>query len=445
MPFGCALALVIVGLAGTLIRKPRPASIVGLLLLCAGAGAISGSRFVPNPSIVGAAHSVPRCQIHGAVVDDAGGLGTLVSVHTLDCGAIVSNKGSVFLDGTGFRLGSGVTGWGTLIPLSDDSFGRARARYGAAGQLTRTDIDVAPPTSPWWRAAAYLRESLERATSEVPGEQGALLRGLTIGDVEDVSPGTLQSMKRSGLTHLVAVSGENVAIVLGVIALLVSPLSHRLRIAACAAALAMFVLVVGPEASVLRAAAMGWIGLLGLFLGRRTQPLYLVAIACLILIGIRPPLVGSVGFILSVAATIGIVLWAGTLADASRLPKAVALPVGVTAAAQIAVAPILIVSFGQISLVGLVANVLAVPAVAPATVLGFVAGGVGLVAPHIGALAAAGAAPFAGWILLVADRLGTPSWAMVEVPRWIGLAAAVPITIVAIRSIVAATGDTVST
>ena len=438
-----ALLMVGSGVVATSIRKPAAVSLAGLVLTAGGAGVLSAARFAPDAELLAATHSVPRCRVAGEVADDAGGLGVLIRIDRLECSDGSISRGAVFVDDSSLVLGSSVTGMGTLVPLGDDPFGRARARYGAAGELVDPDLETSPPRSPWWRAAASVRRSLILVTRDLPEDAGALLRGLTIGDVDDVSPEVIASMKRAGLTHLVAVSGENVAIVLGVVSLLVTPLGHRVRVGILAAALAMFVLVVGPEASVLRAAAMGWIGLLGLVLGRRTEPLFLVGLAVLILVGFRPLLVGSAGFILSIAATIGIVLWASRVARWSRLPAAIALPVGVTTAAQVAVAPVLIVCFGQVSAVGIPANVLAAPAVPAATVLGFVAGAVGLVAPWAGTLVAAGAAPFAGWILFVARAFGSSPGATIALPAWVGLVAAVPILFLAVRSVALATGDNV--
>lgn len=441
---GETLWLGIVGVIALTVRRPKAISLFGLVAGGIAAGILSAARFAPDTDIVQAAHSVPRCDIQGTVTDEAGGLGTLIRVETMRCGATEIRAGSVFVRRADLSLGSSVSGGGTLVPLGTDSFGRARARYGAAGELTNEDLETSPPTSPWWRAALTIRRSLTQVTDGLPSESGALLRGLTIGDVDDLSPDAIEMMRRAGLTHLVAVSGENVAIVLGVVSLAATALSHRIRVALCAAFLIFFVLVVGPEASVLRAAAMGGIGLVGLMLGRRTQPLYLLGLASLVLIVIRPLLVFSAGFLLSVAATLGIVLWADRIARRMPVPRPVAVPVSITAAAQLAVAPILIVLFRQVSVVGVLANVLAVPAVAPATVLGFVAATVGVVVPPLGRLAAAGAAPFAAWILLVADRLGSPAWASVALPSGAGVVIAVPLAVVAIRSVLAATGDNVA-
>lgn len=216
-----------------------------------------------------------------------------------------------------------------------------------------------------------------------------------------------------------SLSGTNVTIVVGAAALAVSRLALRTRVIACAAALGLYVAVVGPEPSVLRAATMGGIALVALAGGRRTEPLHALGVALIVVLALRPGLVFSVGLHLSAAATAGIVLFAGRLARRmSGLPRAVALVLAVTLAAQVAVAPVLIGVFGELSVVAPLANLLAAPAVAPATVLGLGGAVAGSVWPAAGVLLARAAEPFVGWILAVGRTTGGWSGASLEVPRW---------------------------
>ncbi|HET7482400.1 MAG TPA: ComEC/Rec2 family competence protein [Actinomycetota bacterium] len=425
-----------------ILRSPRHVSLLALVVLCSGVGALSASRFAPDPNLVSLARSVPRCRLEGTVIESSG-LGSFVQIQSAVCGDAITSEGVVVLDDEDVDLGAVVEGTGTLIPLDASTFDRARERFGASARLVG-DLTVSPPVSPLWRVTWGLRRGFARATEAAPPAAGALLRGLTIGDVSDLPAADLESLRRAGLTHLVAVSGENVAIVLAAVATVIRGLAARLRVLLCGAALGAFVAVVGPDASVLRAAVMGALGLLALAIGRRTNPVNLVALATLILFAMRPPLVYSVGFLLSVAATLGIVLWAPGIARLSRLPGPVALPVAVTAAAQAAVAPILIVTFGELSLVGLVANVIAAPAVAPATVLGLLSALLAQIAPSAARVVAVGAAPFSEWILGVARVAGSLPWAMVPVPWPVGAGLAVFVVVGMIRSALAATGDTVS-
>ena len=215
--------------------------------------------------------------------------------------------------------------------------------------------------------------------------------------------------------------GSNVAIVVGVVALAVARLGLRARVLACAGALGLYLLVVGPEASVLRAATMGGITLLAMSVGRRTEPLHALGLALIVVLTLRPGLVFSVGLHLSAAATAGIVVFAGPLSRwMDRCPRLVALALAVTLAAQIAVAPVLVGTFGELSLVAPLANLLAAPAVAPATVLGLGAAATGTVWPAAGALCARLADPFVAWILGVGRTTGAWPWASLQVPEWLG-------------------------
>jgi competence protein ComEC len=228
------------------------------------------------------------------------------------------------------------------------------------------------------------------------------------------------------------VSGTNVAIVLGAVVLAAAPLPHKLRVVLCGLGLVLFVLVVGPEPSVLRAAVMGAIGLVALAWGRRAEPLHALGLALLVVLAFRPSLSSSVGLQLSVAATAGIVLWSPSLAHRLRvLPRVVALGLAATVAAQVAVAPLLVGTFGQLSLAGPLANLLAMPAVAPATVLGVGAALIGTVSELGGVAAARVAEPFSAWILFVGNGIGDLSWSAVELPRATAWMAAAPLLVAA--------------
>jgi competence protein ComEC len=129
-----------------------------------------------------------------------------------------------------------------------------------------------------------------------------------------------------------------------------------------------------------------------------------------------------VGLHLSAAATAGIVLWARPLAASmQRLPGLVAVPLAVTIAAQVAVAPLLALTFEEVSVVAPAANLLAAPVVPFATVIGLGAGVAGAVMPAVGELIGALASPAAGWILFVSHSLGGVHWASADVPQWAGV------------------------
>jgi competence protein ComEC len=334
-------------------------------------------------------------------------------------------------------LGAAIRAEGWLIPLGEDAFDDARRRLGAQAAFDPVERSVDPPRSALFTAAASIRRGLVDATRPLDPRRAGLLRGLAIGDESGLDGHTEDTFRATGLSHLLAVSGSNVAIVVATVSAGAAALGLRTRLSLCALGLGLFVLVVGPEPSVLRAAVMGGIGLATLAAGRRAEPLHALGLALVILFGLRPGIVFSVGLHLSVAATAGIVLWSQRLA--ARLEpfvgRAIALALGATLAAQAAVAPLLAGVFGELSVVAPAANLVAVPAVPPATVLALAAGLAGVVSPGAGAALGRAAEPFAAWILGVADVAGRLSWAAVEVPTWTGIALAPPLLAAALAAV----------
>lgn len=301
----------------------------------------------------------------------------------------------------------------------------------------------APPGAETWDVgiATTYRTSLEASLDEAPADAGALLAGLTIGDTSGVDDPTTETFRRSGLSHLVAVSGSNVAMVLAAIAIVTVRLPMMVRGGIGLGGLALYVVVVGPEPSVLRAAAMGVVGLIAYMAGRDAASLNSLGIALIAVLAGKPDLLFSIGLHLSAAATLGIVVWSrGIERWFRRIPSLLRAPIAITLSAQIAVAPLLVIAFESLSVVAPVSNVLAAPAVPPATVVGLLSGLVGLVALEGGRLLAAVAAPFAQWILWVADETSGWSWASVNVPAAWGWAMAVPVGVAAVAGAVARVG-----
>lgn len=408
---------------GCLCVRRRPAvSFVGLVAAAASCGVLAGGpQHDPTP-LQAMAPRIPRCDITGRLLEHSGGLGSLVAADELVCDAFrpVNDAGILVLDRPDAEVGALIRLSGWLLPLSSsDPFDVARRRLGAQASLSPIEAEVIAPPAGAHALAARVRGGLARAMMGMDGDRAALLSGLTTGETHGTSASTEELVRRAGLSHLVAVSGSNVAIVVGTVALAVARLGLRARILVCAGALALYVLVVGPEASVLRAATMGGIALLALGAGRRTEPLHALGLALIVVLALRPGLVFSVGLHLSAAATAGIVLFAGPLSRRlSRVPRPVALALGVTLAAQVAVAPVLVGVFGELSVVAPLANLLVAPAVAPATVLGLVAATTGAIWPAAGAISARLAEPFVAWILAVGRTTGGWSWASLQVPEW---------------------------
>jgi competence protein ComEC len=270
------------------------------------------------------------------------------------------------------------------------------------------------------RAAA----ALGRGTSS---RAAALLRGFVLGEADRIDPATVTDFRRSGLAHLLAVSGENVLL----LALLAAPLLGlaglplRLRLWLLLALIALYVAVTGAGPSIQRAGVMGAAGVVAALAGRPRSRWYAMLLAAAITLAANPRATGDPGWQLSFAAVIGIMVLARPVREtlllaapgrAGRLRTALAEGAAVTIAATIATAPLIGADFGVASLTTLPANLLALPAVAPVMWLGMIVAALGqLPWLPVEPLTALGGA-LAGYVAQVADWLGSPSWAQVGVP-----------------------------
>jgi competence protein ComEC len=248
--------------------------------------------------------------------------------------------------------------------------------------------------------ADRLRRWLRRASAPgLGGERRAVLEGVVLGDGNGLSPSLQTSFRRSGLYHLLAVSGQNVVLlaagVLGLGVLLGIPRAWG-HVAALTA-IGAYVLAVGPQASVIRAAVAGaavsvaWLG------ARERDPWHVLLLAAVVLLAWNPYTVFDPGFQLSFAAVVAIFVAAGPatrVLEGYPVPRKLALPVAISAVCSIATTPILWVQFGSVPLLGVLANALVEPAVAPLLGLALVTAAVDPVAPSVAAILAA----TNGWI-----------------------------------------------
>ncbi|MFY1578154.1 ComEC/Rec2 family competence protein [Verrucosispora sp. WMMD703] len=260
------------------------------------------------------------------------------------------------------------------------------------------------------RAAGRLRAGLQQACAPLPDDPGGLLPGLVVGDTSRLPDPVEEDFQATGMTHLNAVSGSNVAIVVGAVLLLArwARAGPALAVCFCGLALVGFVILVRPSPSVVRAATMGAIGLAALAAGRPRAAVPALAAAVAALVLVDPGLAGDPGFALSVLATGGLLLLAPSWRDGLRrrgVPPGAAEALAVPAAAQLACSPVIAGLTGTVSLVAVPANLLAVPAIAPATVLGVAAAVVSPIWPA-GAEAVAWLAHWPAWWLVLVARYG---------------------------------------
>ncbi|MFF7195864.1 ComEC/Rec2 family competence protein [Streptomyces sp. NPDC008079] len=298
---------------------------------------------------------------------------------------------------------------------------------------------LAPPSLPQ-RVAGRLRAGLREASRPLPADARALLPGLVVGDTTGLTPDLKAAFRATDLTHLTAVSGGNLTIVL---ILLIGPpgVAIRAERRGLAASLGLplrltallgtgltlgFVLVCRPDPSVLRAAACGLITLLAIGTGRRRSLLPALAAAVLLLVLYEPELARSYGFALSVLATGALLTLAPRWSEALRargVPPRLAEALAAAGAAQAVCGPVIVLLSARLSLVAVPCNLLAEPAVGPATVLGFGALALAPVAlPAARALAWLAGWP-TGWIAAVARHGAALPGAEVAWPGgWAGAA-----------------------
>jgi competence protein ComEC len=238
--------------------------------------------------------------------------------------------------------------------------------------------------------------------------------------VSRLDPQLRDDFRTTGLSHLVAVSGTNVAIVVGVVLLLARRAGLGLVGAPVVSSLALvgFVVLARPSPSVLRAAVMGVIALVALASGTRRAALPSLCAAVLVLVLLQPDLAAAPGFALSVLATAGLMILAPPWRTAlsARLPGWLADAVAVPAAAQIACGPVIVAISGTLGLLAVPANLLAVPAVAPATVLGVVTALIAPVSLPLAQLVAWLAYLPTAWLVLIAHTGATVPGAAVAWP-----------------------------
>ena len=224
------------------------------------------------------------------------------------------------------------------------------------------------------RVANGLRRTLARGAEVLSDRHASLLAGLTLGDDRDQPADMTDAFRAAGLTHILAVSGQNVAFVMVLVAPALSRLRFGPRLVITLAVLAGFALVTRFEPSVLRATAMAAVAAVGAALGRPASTLRVLALGVSGILLVDPLLATSLGFRLSVAGAAGIIVGAARLEPALPGPRWLAAPLSVTLAAQLAVAPLLVASFGAVPVASLPANLLALPAAGPVMVWGLTGG-----------------------------------------------------------------------
>jgi competence protein ComEC len=258
----------------------------------------------------------------------------------------------------------------------------------------------------------------------MPSREAELARGFVLGEDDGIDEATKEDFRRSGLSHLLAVSGENVTL----LALLAMPvlglfgIPMRERMLWVLGLIAVYVPVAGAGPSIQRAGVMGAIGVLATFGGRRSSRLYALALAAAVTLAVEPGVAGDIGWQLSFVAVLGILLLAtplrrgiGTRLGPGPWRRALAEGLAVTVAATLATAPLIAFHFETLSTTTLVANVMAMPAVAPAMWLGMCSAGLAQV-PGLPLEPLNGVnALLLAYITQIASWCAAPNWAELNV------------------------------
>ncbi len=350
--------LVVVGSAGCLmavaLRRPRVV-VLAVAVVALGRGAHAEARY--EPVATGS---------HGGWVTlvtdpEPGRFGTNAEVSLDDGTRVQLGAGWEHTRIGSFTAGTTVYVEGTLRSIDESDWARSRH---LAGRLSLDELGASRGVS-WWRLPSeWMRGAVQAGADRLPYEWQPLYTGLVIGDDRFQSKGQQARFRAVGLSHLLAVSGQNVAFVMAVAAPLLERLRWWPRLISRAGLLIVFALATRMEPSVLRATATAGASVWAVTSGARASGVRALSIAVSALMVIDPFLVWSVGFRLSVAASLGILVIGPVLDD--RLPGSETrfsswwrTPLTVTLGAQIGVTPLLASVFGPVALVSVPANLLA--------------------------------------------------------------------------------------
>jgi competence protein ComEC len=382
-----AITIVVLATALSVSMKTRPQNtnrsvvlLIGLALLftVAGASASIAETGSSPVEVVNQAknYSTIDCTVRVTKIDRFQALGEVKSKSLPTFLASVVFKDDVRAT---LKVGQRFEGPFRLKPSHRDSPKFVMVQTGSVQELARhmTWLDS-------------LRQTFASTARSITPDSGALVAGLAIGDDSALSGQMLARMKTLSLTHLTAVSGANCAIVIGGVFLLLKRSGSRrfTTLSLSLLALVLYVVVVGFEPSVIRAAVMASVVLLCSFAGRRVPPTIALSWAVILVLSLWPGMVTSLGFWLSVTATAAILLIAPALYKklSARMPAGLALGLAVVVSAQLWCLPMLVNLSGGLPTYSILANLLAEPLVAPVTVLGILALILSIVLPPLAAL-----------------------------------------------------------
>ena len=247
------------------------------------------------------------------------------------------------------------------------NYERYLMRYRVMSVMYDPSFEVLQRGSLGWRSLIYeLKERMEQRLNELFLEpEASFAAGLLLGSRKGMPPELADAFQKVGLTHIVAISGYNISLVIAAMFFLLSFLNLKLRVIVSSVAIFLFVILVGASAAVVRAGIMGTLTLWGLFSGRKSQAFFGLLWSGVLMVLMNPyTLVYDVGFQLSFASTLGLLIFNPILDE--LFPKWKKGEVFreaflLTLAAQITTLPLILFHFGRLSTVSVLANIFAAP------------------------------------------------------------------------------------
>lgn len=409
--------------------RARWLTVVGIVGLAVGIGLWRGAATAPAEGAASVASLVDGSEheLAGTIIDDPRPRGDRLQLVLGEVHARRDGHTAAFDDRLLVWLPRGIDASShdrlrisAELELAEDFDGFAYREYLARqgiGAIARArTAEVAPGPGGVGAALASVRAALLAGLNDlVPEPEAALGAGIVLGVRASIAPEINEAFATAGLTHVVAISGWNIAIVATLVGALVGPLARRpggrwTTAVVTATSVGGYVMLTGASPSVVRAALMAGAILVARLGGSRAHAASALALAALVMLLAAPPVLWDVGFQLSLLATAGLVWFGGSVER--RLPGWwpgwIREPIALTLAAQLTTLPVILVNFERLSLVAPIANVLVVPFVPIAMLFGAIASLVGLVdaalhVPLIGDLLAwfaGGAAWLTLWVIV---------------------------------------------
>jgi competence protein ComEC len=427
-------AAVLVGVASG--RRGAIVALTGVLVLAAGLGAWRHAASIEHPAgrlVVADLVDGQEHDLTGTVTDDPRPRADRIQVVLGDVVVVHAGRAQPVADRLLVWLPRGIDARSgdrlrvqARIDLAEDFDGFAYreylARQGVGGIVRARRAEVVAEASGPAALLAGLRSTLLGGlTAVVPEPEAALGAGILLGVRASIAPEVNASFATAGLTHVVAISGWNIAIVVALVGAALRPLERRpggrwTTAAVATGSVAGYVMLTGASPSVVRAALMAGALLIGRFSGSRAHASSALGLAALVMLVAAPAVLWDVGFQLSLLATAGLI-WFGRSIERrlERWPGWIREPVSLTLAAQLTTLPVVLLHFERLSLVAPLANVLVVPIVPLVMLFSAIASVLGLLAESLGATLGG---HVIGWLA------GGPAWLLLRTMIAIGHVAA---------------------